>query len=185
MDTPPDSQRKSWARLSTCTSFVCRICFFKALCSDSDRVNGFIVIPPAFDFTRVRLGGVKKILSTYLHCRGRHPSLGYHVSLGSPRAALPRGCGGHGGAVPAPATLVGHRVAPAASPVARPLSLHRQRGDGPWHRFCRRHPGGAIHGGGQGCPHPSHLSLRGADVCPARVRADQTCIGTCHRHADL
>src|SRR5207247_6411667 len=66
MDTPPDSQRKAWARLSTLTSFVSRICFFKARCSDSDSVNGFIVIPPAFDFTRVRLGGVKKILSTYL-----------------------------------------------------------------------------------------------------------------------
>src|SRR5881397_337348 len=66
MDTPPDSQRKAWARLSTLTSFVSRICFFKAQCSDSDSVNGFIVIPPAFDFTRVRLGGVKKILSTYL-----------------------------------------------------------------------------------------------------------------------
>src|SRR5438876_9436217 len=69
MDTPPDSQRKAWARLSTLTSFVSRICFFKARCSDSDSVNGFIVIPPAFDFTRVRLGGVKKILSTYLHGR--------------------------------------------------------------------------------------------------------------------
>src|SRR5437870_13492464 len=66
MDTPPDSQRKAWARLSTLTSFVSRICFFKARCSDSDSVNGFVVIPPAFDFTRVRLGGVKKILSTYL-----------------------------------------------------------------------------------------------------------------------
>src|SRR5438128_3899356 len=66
MDTPPDSQRKAWARLSTLTSFVSRICFFKARCSDSDSVNGFIVIPPAFDFTRVRLGGIKKILSTYL-----------------------------------------------------------------------------------------------------------------------
>src|SRR5438876_10534773 len=69
MDTPPDSQRKAWARLSTLTSFVSRICFFKARCSDSDSVNGFIVIPPAFDFTRVRLGGVKKILSTYLVSR--------------------------------------------------------------------------------------------------------------------
>src|SRR5213594_705292 len=71
MDTPPDSQRKAWARLSTLTSFVSRICFFKARCSDSDSVNGFIVIPPAFDFTRVRLGGVKKILSTYLAHRSR------------------------------------------------------------------------------------------------------------------
>src|SRR5437867_13300961 len=72
MDTPPDSQRKAWARLSTLTSFVSRICFFKARCSDSDSVNGFIVIPPAFDFTRVRLGGVKKILSTYLELRRGH-----------------------------------------------------------------------------------------------------------------
>src|SRR5881397_3922048 len=71
MDTPPDSQRKAWARLSTLTSFVSRICFFKARCSDSDSVNGFIVIPPAFDFTRVRLGGVKKILSTYLEAERR------------------------------------------------------------------------------------------------------------------
>src|SRR6266700_3415145 len=66
MDTPSDSQRKAWARLSTFTSFVSRICFFKARRSDSDSVNGCIVIPPAIDFTRVRSGGVKKILSTYL-----------------------------------------------------------------------------------------------------------------------
>src|ERR1700756_1073351 len=66
MDTPSDSQRKAWARLSTFTSFVSRICFFKARRSDSDSVNRLIVIPPAFDFTRVRSGGVKKILSTYL-----------------------------------------------------------------------------------------------------------------------
>jgi hypothetical protein len=29
-------------------------------------VNGLIVLPPALDFTRVRAGGVKKIMSTYL-----------------------------------------------------------------------------------------------------------------------
>jgi predicted HTH domain antitoxin len=29
-------------------------------------MNGRIVIPPTFDFTRVRAGDVKKILSTYL-----------------------------------------------------------------------------------------------------------------------
>src|SRR5437870_9700180 len=82
MDTPPDSQRKAWARLSTLTSFVSRICFFKARCSDSDSVNGFIVIPPSFDFTRVRLGGVKKILSTYL-ASARLPA-------SSPLGGLPR-----------------------------------------------------------------------------------------------
>jgi hypothetical protein len=66
MEMPSASQRKACARLSTLTSFVSRICFFKARRSDSDSVNGRIVIPPAFDFTRVMAGGVKKILSTYL-----------------------------------------------------------------------------------------------------------------------
>jgi hypothetical protein len=65
MEMPSASQRKACARLSTLTSFVSRICFFKARRSDSDSVNGRIVIPPAFDFTRVMAGGVKKILSTY------------------------------------------------------------------------------------------------------------------------
>jgi len=66
MDTPAESQRKVWDRLSTLTSFVSRICFARAQRSDSESVNGLIVLPPALDFTRVRAGGVKKIMSTYL-----------------------------------------------------------------------------------------------------------------------
>src|SRR5438445_11628701 len=98
MDTPPDSQRKAWARLSTLTSFVSRICFFKARCSDSDSVNGFIVIPPAFDFTRVRLGGVKKILSTYLELflnkRERSSTVQHKRQSHRPQSSL-CDCGSH------------------------------------------------------------------------------------------
>src|SRR6266516_1333466 len=63
---PSINHSKAWDRLSTLTSFVSRICFSKAHRSDSDSVNECIVIPPNSDFTRVMVGIVKKIMSTYL-----------------------------------------------------------------------------------------------------------------------
>ena len=66
MDMPSVNQRKAWARLSTLTSFASRICFSKARRSDSESVNRLIAIPPDLDFTRVIVGSVKKIMSTYL-----------------------------------------------------------------------------------------------------------------------
>src|SRR6266487_1885956 len=64
---PSINHSKAWDRLSTLTSFVSRICFSKAQRSDSDSVNECIVIPPNSDFTRVMVGIVKKIMSTYLY----------------------------------------------------------------------------------------------------------------------
>jgi hypothetical protein len=87
MDRSSNSQRKAWARLSTLTSFVSRICFARARRSDSESFNGLIVIPPVLDFTRVRARSVKKIMPTYLAVCSSYilaEKLGYAVSFSSP-----------------------------------------------------------------------------------------------------
>jgi len=61
-----DNHRTACARLSTLTSFVALICFFRARRSDSESTNELILIPPTIDFTWIMAESVKKILSIYL-----------------------------------------------------------------------------------------------------------------------
>jgi len=89
---------------------------------------------------------------------------------------------GHGGAVPAPATLVGHRAA-TQHPRCPFASLHRQRCDGPWHRFVVATPEEKyMEVAGDVSARSPSVAMR--DVRPARVTGGQDLHRHSFRHAD-